>query len=70
MANCYFAKPHGMQRIIKGAPFYNALHSDRLPSEALCCGKIPSYFEAVTGKLEARLRNDFWESFLGANEPR
>src|SRR4029077_2582676 len=37
------------------------LHSDRLPSEALCCGKIPSYFEAVTGKLEARLRNDFWE---------
>jgi hypothetical protein len=32
----------------KGAPFYNALHSDRLPSEALCCGKIPSYFEALT----------------------
>jgi hypothetical protein len=24
------------------------LHSDRLPSEALCCGKIPSYFEALT----------------------
>jgi glycine/D-amino acid oxidase-like deaminating enzyme len=24
------------------------LHSDRLPSEALCCAKIPSYFEALT----------------------
>jgi hypothetical protein len=24
------------------------LHCDRLPSEALCCAKIPSYFEALT----------------------
>jgi hypothetical protein len=24
------------------------LHSDRLPSEALCCAKIPSYFLALT----------------------
>jgi hypothetical protein len=35
------------------------LHSDRLPSEALCCGKIPSYFEALTDPRDKPIRLTF-----------
>jgi len=35
------------------------LHSDRLPSEALCCGKIPPYFEALTDPRDKPIRLTF-----------
>ena len=35
------------------------LHSDRLPSEALCCAKIPSYFEALTDPRDKPIRLTF-----------
>jgi hypothetical protein len=35
------------------------LHSDRLPSETLRCGKIPSYFEALTDPRDKPIRLTF-----------